>query len=223
MTDYTSVKVVDYNDDPAPDNGTTVSANQITWAGIKSELFDPIEDAVENVDTNLDTSFTSIPNIAGTQSLWIPARKISEALSYTSGSDEIYRNDLNASGTLPVAAMVSLPLTWDAGEIVVTPYIVEMSSSSGTLTIEVSSLLADIDDRPYTGFSSADSSTTTASGTQDDITICNSITHDVGGTQGDEKLLVLEIVRNSSDTYGATVGLVGIMLEYQTTAFAGED
>ena len=42
MATYTPPTISNYNDNPAPDDGTEVTDNEITWAKIKDELTDPV-------------------------------------------------------------------------------------------------------------------------------------------------------------------------------------
>lgn len=57
---YTSVTVTNYNATPPPDDGSNVSANEITWAKHKTKLGDPLKTAVEAIDTNLLAAFQKI-------------------------------------------------------------------------------------------------------------------------------------------------------------------
>lgn len=58
---YTRVTVDSYNPSAPPDDGTTVIANQITWAGIKSKLADPVKVAVEAMDQSIAEAFAENP------------------------------------------------------------------------------------------------------------------------------------------------------------------
>lgn len=56
---YTEVTVSGYNASPPPDDGTAVAANEVTWAGIKSKLADPIKTAFDTCQTNISSVVTS--------------------------------------------------------------------------------------------------------------------------------------------------------------------
>ena len=50
---YSEVTVAGYNASPPPDDGTQVAANEVTWAGIKSKIGDPIKTAFDTCQTNI--------------------------------------------------------------------------------------------------------------------------------------------------------------------------
>ena len=54
---YTSQTISGYNSSPPPDDGTKVTANKVTWSGIKSKLGDPVKTLAEAINTELNTSF----------------------------------------------------------------------------------------------------------------------------------------------------------------------
>lgn len=54
---YTATSVSGYNANPPPDDGTTVSTNLITWAGIKSKVGDPLNTFASTVDSNITSAF----------------------------------------------------------------------------------------------------------------------------------------------------------------------
>lgn len=56
-TPYTPVTISGYNNSAPPDDGTTGSNNLISWAGIKTNLTDPLDTAVVSLNTNLVTAF----------------------------------------------------------------------------------------------------------------------------------------------------------------------
>ncbi len=54
---YPGTSVSGYNSNPPPDDGTTVSTNLITWAGIKSKVGDPLNTFAGSVDSNITSAF----------------------------------------------------------------------------------------------------------------------------------------------------------------------
>lgn len=58
---YTRVTVSSYNASAPADDGTAVVANQITWAGIKTKLGDPIKTAVDSIDQSVSNAFATSP------------------------------------------------------------------------------------------------------------------------------------------------------------------
>lgn len=59
---YTEVAVSGYNSNPPPDDGSTGSANQVYWSKIKTKLFDPIRDAHQTIDDNVNSAVASADN-----------------------------------------------------------------------------------------------------------------------------------------------------------------
>ena len=55
---YSSIAISGYNSNPPADDGSGVSTNQITWAGNKSKLSDPIKNRTDSMDSALVTAFT---------------------------------------------------------------------------------------------------------------------------------------------------------------------
>lgn len=53
---YSSQASAGYNSSPPPDDGSTVAANKITWAGIKSKLADVLKTFVEAVNSTIVTA-----------------------------------------------------------------------------------------------------------------------------------------------------------------------
>src|SRR5688572_22961078 len=53
---YTQVSISDYNASPPTDDGDDTVVNQVTWAGIKTKLGDPINTAIESINTNAGTA-----------------------------------------------------------------------------------------------------------------------------------------------------------------------
>jgi hypothetical protein len=55
-TKYSTVAISGYNSSPPPDDGSTGSDNQITWAKHKTKIGDPIKTAVESINSQLVTA-----------------------------------------------------------------------------------------------------------------------------------------------------------------------
>jgi len=53
---YTPVSVSGYNAGPPPDDGSTSASNQVSWSGIKTKLADPLNTAIESIDTNVSSA-----------------------------------------------------------------------------------------------------------------------------------------------------------------------
>ena len=50
---YTSQTIASYNASPPADDGTTATTNEVTWAGIKTKLADPIKTLSEAINTEI--------------------------------------------------------------------------------------------------------------------------------------------------------------------------
>ena len=57
---YTPPTLSGYNSSPPPDDGTTVTANQVTWAKHKDKLGDPLKTFTESMNTNLTSTFNGL-------------------------------------------------------------------------------------------------------------------------------------------------------------------
>lgn len=57
---YTSQSISGYNSSPPPDDGSTGSDNEITWAKHKSKLADPVKTLAEGVNSAVSTAFGKI-------------------------------------------------------------------------------------------------------------------------------------------------------------------
>lgn len=57
---YEPVTVTNYNLSPPADDGTQTSTNKITWAGIRSKLTDPLEAAIEDIDSNVTAAMSKL-------------------------------------------------------------------------------------------------------------------------------------------------------------------
>lgn len=63
MAIYTQPSITGYNASPPPDDGSSTSANELTWAKHKDKLADPIKTYAEAVDANVLAAFDRIPFI----------------------------------------------------------------------------------------------------------------------------------------------------------------
>lgn len=79
---YSSVTVSGYNSSPPPDDGSSGSDNQVTWAKIKTKLSDPVKTAVESINTNVASAFTASDAAWAAGDAALDASKLNAA-SYT--------------------------------------------------------------------------------------------------------------------------------------------
>lgn len=61
MASYTPPTISNYNDSPAPDDGTETASNEITWQKIKEELTDPINTYADSINSAVSTAMNLIP------------------------------------------------------------------------------------------------------------------------------------------------------------------
>ena len=60
MSIYSAPSISGYNDTPPSDDGANTSANEVTWAGIKTKLGDPVKTYAQAVSSATDTAFGKI-------------------------------------------------------------------------------------------------------------------------------------------------------------------
>ena len=65
MAAYTPPTISNYNDDPAPDDGTQTADNEITWAKIKDELTDPTAVYANAINSAVASAFDNINTDVG--------------------------------------------------------------------------------------------------------------------------------------------------------------
>ena len=54
---YSSVAISGYNSSPPPDDGSNTAANEVTWAGIKGKLGDPVKTQAASIDAGVLAAF----------------------------------------------------------------------------------------------------------------------------------------------------------------------
>lgn len=96
---YSEVTVSGYNASPPPDDGSTGASNQVSWAGIKTKLTDPLKTALESIDDNVASAITAVEGRLDTL----------EGFSVTS---TLYA----PSGTIMLFRQTSAPTGWTKDE-----------------------------------------------------------------------------------------------------------
>lgn len=87
-TPYQSQSASGYNSSPPPDDGTTVAANKITWAGIKTKLADAIKTLADAINSQLVTTLDVTPTTT--------------SISYTTLVSD-HQKPIEASGTITIS------------------------------------------------------------------------------------------------------------------------
>ena len=116
---YSGTSVSGYNANPPPDDGSTISTNQITWAGIKSKLGDPLNTFASSANSNLTTAFGKLPGGASV---------VSSGTSYVmTGADQ---------GRLIRATASGITITTPDAGVVLTPFWFRIvNNSTGSITL----------------------------------------------------------------------------------------
>lgn len=115
---YTSQTISNYNDDPPPDDGSAVAANQVKFSTVKDELADPIRVLAQAINTELLSAFSSL------------------FLGNTENKATTFNVATTDDGTLfncTAPLTVNLPPAVDAGEGFA---VVIFNNSGGTITID---------------------------------------------------------------------------------------
>ena len=104
MAVYTPVTITGYNTSPPPDDGSTGTNNQLTWAKHKDKLGDPIKTAVESINTNVSAAFStnSKPVISMTHAIQTSSTYMRVDTAYATTGFSITHNKLSATSTLYV-------------------------------------------------------------------------------------------------------------------------
>jgi len=89
---YTNQTISGYNSSPPPDDGTTVAANKITWAGIKTKLADALNTFIAAVNSQLVT-FTDFSSVTTSTNLTTDGTHHMKTIEITSGSPTISLGD----------------------------------------------------------------------------------------------------------------------------------
>lgn len=115
---FGSVTATGYNSNPPPDDGSSSAANEITWAGIKTKIGDPLKTEIDAINTNVLSAFTKIfaNNISSISTDYTALTSDQGKLLATSGTHTI---------TLPAAASAATPFT-----------LAVLNAGTGTTTID---------------------------------------------------------------------------------------
>src|SRR5258708_12526021 len=97
-TKYSSQSASSYNSSPPPDDGSQVSANKITWAGIKPKLADSVKGMADAINTAV-LNWSDFSSVTTTTNLTTDASHHIKTLSETSESPPITFRDSPASTT----------------------------------------------------------------------------------------------------------------------------
>lgn len=65
MTAYTIPTLSGYNATPPTDDGQNIAANEVTWAGIKNKLGDPLKTYTDAINTNVSNAFINLAASGG--------------------------------------------------------------------------------------------------------------------------------------------------------------
>lgn len=116
---YPGTSVSGYNANPPPDDGTQVPNNQITWAGIKTKVGDPLNTFAGAVDGNITTAFSKTTDGAGV---------VSTSVDYPAAAAD--------QGRLIVVTVSGKTVTTPDAGAVGAPFVFHvLNRSTGTITL----------------------------------------------------------------------------------------
>jgi hypothetical protein len=117
---YTSQSISGYNTNPPPDDGSAVSTNRQTWAGVKTKLADPVKTHAAAIDSQTLAAFGKIIGGAGVGSTGV---------DYTVQSTD--------QGKLVRATASAITITTPDAATVTAPFVFAfVNNSSGTVTLD---------------------------------------------------------------------------------------
>jgi len=230
---YTEVAVSGYNATPPPDDGSTGSDNQVTWASIKTKLGDPLNTAIASINTNASSEFSSqgsrldtLEGYSVTSTLYAPTGTVmlfrqtsaptgwtkdttnynDHALRVTTGTPSVYASGTGVSTLFQASAYSTAATTLTTSQIPSHDHsFSDTSSSSGSHTHTYQ--------KPNTGNVQSGSGENTASNafSTDTTSSAGSHTHTVSGTTG------------TAGTGGSHTHTVDLRLNYVDIIFATKD
>src|ERR1041385_296022 len=117
---YTPQAISGYNPTPPADDGSQVVSNRMTWAGVKTELNDPIKTLAESINTAVGTAFGKVIGGVGVTST---------AISYAVVAAD--------QGKLVRATASGITITTPDATDVGAPFVFAINNnSSGTITLD---------------------------------------------------------------------------------------
>lgn len=106
MASYTPPTIANYNDNPAPDDGTEVEDNEITWQKIKEELTDPTRVYADDINSAVTTSMAAIP---------LPSKFVNNSNGNPNFSDQVKDlASLGSSGVWTTIGPTGSSIAWNA-------------------------------------------------------------------------------------------------------------
>lgn len=155
---YTAPSISGYNASPPEDDGSQTSTNEITWAGIKTKITDPIKTLAESDITNTTAAFEILNVTAGTATA-------SKALVVDANKDI----DL---GTGDLTATIINATTLQAGGVAITATPAEINSALDGIT----ATFTELNYNDITTLGTAEASKTVTCDASKDIVGLNSVT-----------------------------------------------
>jgi hypothetical protein len=125
MATYTTQTISNYNTNPPPDDGTSSSDNEVTWAKHKTKLADPVKTLAEAINTQLVTSFNTVDTALAKRLMQTTGDKTSTFTLGAADDGKILR--CTGTFTIDMDAAATLGDGWK---------VVIFNEGSGTLTID---------------------------------------------------------------------------------------
>jgi hypothetical protein len=120
---YSSQSSSGYNSSPPPDDGSTVAANKITWAGIKAKLADVLKTFIEAVNSQLLTA--------------LDYSTTTTSVSYTTVAGD-HQKPIEATGTITISL-------GDATTMAAGYQVTVVNTGTGVVTVGVITATDDLD------------------------------------------------------------------------------
>ena len=157
MAVYTPVTITGYNTSPPPDDGSTGTNNQLTWAKHKDKLGDPLKTAIESINTNVSAAFSSNskPIVAVTHEIESSSSTIrSDSMTDSGWGITVTKSSATSTLFLQLMGEWNMYSSWDSGSSHQYTYI-KLTNSSGTLITGTTDniLIADMKDAVGSGLS----------------------------------------------------------------------
>ena len=118
MAVYTPVTITGYNTSPPPDDGSTGTNNQLTWAKHKDKLGDPLKTAVEAINTNVSAAFSSNskPIVAVTHEIESSSSTIrSDTMTDSGWGITVTKSSTTSTLFLQLMGEWNMFTSWDSG------------------------------------------------------------------------------------------------------------
>jgi len=117
---FNDVTVLNYNQNPPPDDGSATDANEVKWATHKNKLSDPLKTAIESLNTNTGAAVDKLVGGAG-----VAVVSTAQTLGESVQGQLVRVTVAGITVTTPDAASLGAPFVFDM-----------LNNSSGSITLD---------------------------------------------------------------------------------------